>query len=177
MQGMKDNIIVLALLGVVLIGATVFVYIPQGMQLDELEANMVREREHLAEESNRAAVIPDLSREIDTLRDRYRGLDRRLPKQRKLSAFLREISRHLDDPKLSNLSIEPGAPKREELFHANPIVVKFNASYPALAAFLDRIEQMERLTCVEKLVLDSTKSPNGESLEIELHLNIYFTES
>jgi Tfp pilus assembly protein PilO len=177
MHDMKDNIIVLAILATVLIGTTVFVYIPQSTQLDKLETSMTREQERLAEESNRAAVIPDLSREVAALRNRYQGFGRRLPKQRELSEFLREISRHLDDPKLSNLSIEPKAPKREELFHANPIVVRFNASYPALAAFLDRIEQMERLTCVEKLVLDSTKSPNGENLEIELHLNIYFTES
>lgn len=176
MRDKKDNIIVLGFLGAVLIGTAIFVYIPQSRRLTDLETEITHQQQRLAEESDRAAVIPDMAREISALRSRYRGFDRRLPKQKELGGFLREISSHLDDQKLSNCSIEPGAPKREELFQTYPIIVKFNASYPALAAFLDRIDRMERLTCVEKLVIDS-RGDDGQDLGIELQLNIYFTES
>ena len=105
----------------------------------------------------------------------YKDFGRRLPKRRELGGFLREISGHLNQGDLSNQLIEPGNPSREELFHTLPIIMRFKGSYLSLAGFLQRIDKMERLTRVQTLKI--TREKQGDSLDIELQMNIYFTES
>ena len=110
------------------------------------------------------------------MRSDYSNFDRRLPRQKELGGFLREISGHLADEKLSNQLFEPGKPSREELYHTLPIIMRFKGSYLSLGALLQRIEKMQRLTCVQKLKIDAPAGGRDE-MDIELKLNIYFTES
>ena len=110
------------------------------------------------------------------MRSDYSNFDRRLPRQKELGGFLREISGHLADEKLSNQLFEPGKPSREELYHTLPIIMRFKGSYLSLGALLQRIEKMQRLTCVQKLKIDAPAGGHDE-MDIELKLNIYFTES
>ena len=171
----KDNLVVLGILGVFVTLALLLVYIPQSKDLSDLETRITTRQRKLTDDSERAAVVPDLQRTVNLMKARYRGFDRRLPKRKELGGFLREISGHLvADEKLSNGEIRPGTPTRQELFHTLPIVMKFKGPYLALVALLERIDKMERLTRVQKLTATQTKTGD---LDIELQLNIYFTES
>ncbi len=142
---------------------------------------MVTEQMSLDSGHKSCEKLPDLARQVGQMQARYKNMDRRLPKQQELGAFLKEISSDLAEAKLVNQSIEPGSPQREQLYHTLPIVMKFQGSYLSLAAFLKRIQDMERLTRVQTLIIgpnheESRKTTDGD-LSIELHLNIYFTES
>ena len=53
--------------------------------------------------------------------------------------------------------------------------MKFRSSYMNLAGFLDRVENMERLSRVQKLIINN--DDKGDELDVELQMNIYFTES
>ena len=172
----KDNLVVLGILGVFVTLALLLVYIPQSKDLSDLETRITTRQRKLTDDSERAAVVPDLQRTVNLMKARYRGFDRRLPKQKELAGFLKEITRYLAaDEKLSfNGEIRPGTSTKEELFHTLPIIMKFKGSYLALAGLLERIDKMERLTRVQKLT--ATYGETGD-LNIELQLNIYFTES
>ena len=68
--------------------------------------------------------------------------------------------------------MQPGNPSREELFHTYPIILHFKGSYLSVAAFLARIQKMQRLARVQKLKI----IPGLEDkLDVELQLNIYYT--
>jgi len=172
----RYDLIMLALLGAILTGATVFVYIPQGRQLHRLESQITTEQRNHDEKWQQASVVPNLIRYVNSMKSRYHDFDRRLPKQKELAGFLREISRNLADDKLADQLIEPGKPSRQELFHTLPIIVKFKGSYLALGALLERINKMERLTRVQKLTMVPNRREPG-ILDVEMQLNIYFTKS
>ncbi len=88
------------------------------------------------------------------------------------------IGSHLETENLSGQLIEPGSPSSDELFHTLPIILRFNGSYLSVASFLNKLEGMERLTRVQKLqIRRDKKSGRPGELEVELHINIYFTES
>ena len=53
--------------------------------------------------------------------------------------------------------------------------MRFRGSYLSLVDLLQRIDKMERLTRVQRLKI--TREKQGDSLDIELQMNIYFTES
>lgn len=172
---MKESWIVLGVLTGVMATAVIFLYGPQGKRIGELRTAITRQELALATDATKAAVVPSLLREIESMKLQYKDFGRRLPKKRELGGFLREISGHLNHGDLSNQLIEPGNPSREELFHTLPIIMRFKGSYLALAGFLQRIDKMERLTRVQTLKI--TREKEGDSLDIELQMNIYFTES
>lgn len=172
----KDNWITLAVAGVMVVACTLLWYLPQSQRLKQVQASIVAQRDEMQHNSEKAAIVPDLLRHIQEMRERYQGFDRRMPQRKELAGFLREISGILASEELSNQLTEPGNPSREKLYHTLPIIMKFQGGYLSLASLLERIDDMERLTRVQKLLISSSDDAKGE-LDIELQMNIYFTES
>jgi len=170
-----DNWIVLGILGAMIAAAIFVVYLPQGRKLEQVRRSITSQKLALEINAKKAEVVPDMIRRIYELKRRYKGFDRRMPKRKELGGFLLEISRILDTEQLSNTQTKPGDPTREDLFHTLPIIMKFEGSYLSLVSLLERIDKMERLSRVQKLSIE--KQPKGEDLEIEVQMNIYFTET
>ncbi len=171
----RDNLIVLGILAVLVTVAVVLVYMPQGKKLKQFQSQIVSQKRVLSGELLKASVVPQMLRQVEQMKSRYRNFDRSLPKRKELAGFLKEISGHLADEKLSNKEIKPGDPTKEDFFHTLPIKMEFNGSYLSMANMLENINRMERLSRVNKLHIESL--PDQEDLKIDLQLNIYFTES
>ncbi len=150
-------------------------YLPSARKLDRIRQETASRELSLETDGQRALLVPELLRQVELMKGKYKDFDRRLPKRQELGGFLREISESLSKEDLSNQTIEPGKPAQEDLFFTLPIVMKFRGSYLSLARFLERMDGLERLTRVQKLSL----APAGESgaLDITVQVNIYFTES
>lgn len=179
----KANWILAGVLVTAVLAAVLGVYLPQSRKLTQINTQISTQKIAMESDLQSCKVVPELARQVAELKDRYRNLDRRLPKQKELGGFLKEISTNLLQARLSNQTIEPGKPDAAELYHTLPIVMKFEGNFLSLAGFLKRIDGMERLTRVQRMDIgidrDSSKSkdkPAG-NVNIELHLNIYFTES
>lgn len=179
-QATRDNLIIVGILLAALLGAAVLVYLPQRRQLQDLQSRIASQKLHLIDTAKKTSTVPHMVRQVEGMKKRYSNFDRRLPKRIELGGFLREISNNLSKERLSNQLIEPSSPSRAELFHTLPIILRFEGSYPALASFLKRLDRMERLTQVQKLLIHSNTrggQVDSDSLSIELLMNIYFTES
>ena len=172
----KISLIIPGLLAATLVAVLLLVYIPQGDTLEDLRGQITRQTRELKQQAQVASAVPELFERVQAMKERYRNFDRRLPKRQELAGFLQEITGHLADERLSEQVIQPGTPTKEDRFHAMPIILKFRGSYLSLAALLERIDKMERLTCVQRMSLSLDKAQGGV-LDIELQLNIYFTES
>ena len=176
----KDSWIVLGILAVMVAGAVLFVYRGQGKKLDEFKTRITATRAALKAQGQTVAVVPEFIKQVESMRARYKNFDRRLPLRQELGGFLRDISAHLGDEKFSDQLIEPGSPTREDLFHTLPIIMRFKGSYLTSVDFFKRIDEMERLTRIQKLKITRKPAKGDEDdskLDIELQLNIYFTES
>lgn len=171
----RDTWIMLGALTAVVLLLTAAVYLPQARRMEDLQRQIAAEQSLLTSNEERAAVLPEVALRVERMKALYQELDRRIPERTELGGFLREISGHLNDEKMSSQLIEPGNPSREELFHTLPIIMRFQGSYLALADFLEQIDRMQRLARVQKLRIAATTEPT--SLEIELQLNIYFTDT
>ena len=172
---MRDSLIVLGIVSGVVLAAVLAIYMPQNKKLEGIQGEITAEASNLELEGQKAAVVPEMIKQISMMRTRYKDFDRRLPKRKELGGFLREISENLSNEKLSNQLIEPGSPTQQELFYTLPIIMRFRGSYLSLANFLEKIDRMERLTRVQKLQVVS--DPKDQMLDVTLQLNIYFTES
>ncbi|RPI59734.1 MAG: hypothetical protein EHM48_08425 [Planctomycetaceae bacterium] len=170
----RDELIMLGLAGVVLVGVTLVVFVRQGRQLDDLKGQIASRQAALETDAQQVAVVPTLIRQVQDMKNRYSDFDNKMPKRHELHAFLKQVSTSLSDAGLSNQSIEPGNPTREEHFNTLPIIMRFKGNFLALAGFLDDLQKTERLSRVQSIKIASDEK--GE-LNILLQMNIYFTES
>jgi Tfp pilus assembly protein PilO len=172
-----DNWIVLGILIAVIATATILVYLPQGRTLDQIRAQTASNKLALESNSVKAAVVPQLVKQLEAMKRRYRGFDRRMPKRKELAGFLKEISSILAAEDLKILNTEPRSPKQEDLFHTLPIIMKLEGPYLSLAKLLGQIDKMERLTRIQRLSVSKDPKKDTQDLNIELQMNIYFTET
>ncbi len=156
--------------------AIVVVYLPQARELRSIKTMVASRRLALAESSKKAAVIPRMMREVQSLRSRYKDFDRRLPRSKELGGFLQEITAIQQDSALLDPRMETGSPMSEELFNTMPIKMRLRGRYMALTDFLKRLGNMQRLTRVQRLMITALGEDTHE-LGVELLLNIYFTKT
>lgn len=171
----RESWIMLGIAAAVVAAAVILVFLPQSRQVRMLRAQAVAEEAQLAADRAKTSVVPEVMRHIREMKSRYEGFDRRMPQQKELAGFLREISAVVASEDLANQLTEPGNPTRGKFYHTLPIIMKFQGSYLSLASLLERIDDMERLTRVQKLSI--AKDSKSDGLVIELQMNIYFTES
>jgi Tfp pilus assembly protein PilO len=170
----KDTLVGLGLIAALAAAAAVAVYLPQRRRLIEVRTAIATQKSELEAQTSKVRAVPALIRQVQTMRASYRGFDRRLPRSRDLFEFLEQIGASLDAAKLTSRSIEPGQPTAQELFHTLPIIFRCAGGYAELTDFLTRLTQMERLTRIHRLSMRA--DPRSEALDIELQVNIYFTE-
>lgn len=171
----RDSLIMLGVTVAMVVAAVMIVYLPQGRKLDQLHAQATTQQLALESEAQKVAVVPEMIRQVQSLESRYGDFGRRLPKQQELHEFLRQVNSSLAESELTDLSIEPDNPTKEEFFHTLPIIMKFRSNYLTLANFLSSMEKMERLSRIHRLVIRNDEK--GQNLNVELQMSIFFTES
>jgi Tfp pilus assembly protein PilO len=172
----RESWVMLAVAAMLVMAAVVWVYRPQGRRLKQLRTQITVQKLAMESDAKKAAVVPEMLRKVQEMKGRYKDFDRRLPRSKELGGFLQEITQIQSGSQLSEARMETGNPASEELYNTMPIRMRFRGSYLALADFLKSIDRMQRLTRVQRLVILSPKG-DGDALEIELLMNIYFTKT
>jgi len=173
----------LAILCVMLVVSGLVLYWPQSRAMEDIRKQIEVEKSVTGTYAAQVAVVPDLRRQVEDMKIRFRDYGRRMPKQKELGGFLTEIGENFEKERLDNRSIEAGGTRREDAFHTLPITMKFQGNYLSLASFLQRIDTMERLTRVQRLHIKVDQKSLADpkttepKIDCELRLNIYFTES
>ncbi len=172
----RDTLVIAGILGVMLIGAGVFVYVPQNREFDRVCGEITSVGQTLEVQSRSAATVSKIIGQIRALKERCKDFNRRLPRQQELGEFLKEISDIVrEEQGLSNQLIKPGNPTEGAQFNTLPIVMELEGPYLALSRFLHRINEMERLARVHDLAV--TLDPEEDIVNVTIRLNIYFTKS
>jgi len=172
----RENWIMLGLAAGLTVAAIFLVYIPQSRALNTIKTQIATQKIALNDGAKRASVVPDMVRKVENMKSRYKDFDHRLPKSKELGGFLQEITAIRKASELLESRMDTGTPTSEELFNTMPIKLRFHGRYLALADFLRRLDGMQRLTRVQRLLIAGPKEQGGD-LDIELQVNIYFTKT
>jgi Tfp pilus assembly protein PilO len=171
----KDNLIMLGVVAAMTVGYLVTVYRQQSRVLESCKTQANSMRLQIAEDGEKAKRVPAMTREVESMKQRFnKEWDRQLPQRQELGGFLREIAGNLAQSNLSNTITQPGNPTKGSLYNRLPINMKFEGDFLSLTAFLKSIDSMSRLTRIDRLMIKPTEK--DDALEIELGMNIYFTE-
>jgi Tfp pilus assembly protein PilO len=175
MQWTRNNWVALVAFCVLSGAYVIFVHVPLTSRLNDLRAEVSRTEAKIAEDKVSADRIEPLRREVDESRRQFKDFDRRLPRQQELGEFLREISNTAQEQHLESQRIQPGSPTRDKLYNRMPIILNFNGSFTDVVGFLEGLGKLTRLTRIERIEMKPTGE--GQNLQVEMQVNIYFTES
>ncbi len=174
----RDNLIVLGILTVITITYFAVVYRIQSAAADEVSSQRVEVERRLQIDSEQASRVPPMLRQIEKMKRHYNDKDwgQRLPERRELAGFLHEIASGLSQEKLTNQFIQPGNPSQSPLYNCLPITLRFEGDFLSLTRFLKRVDGMTRLVRIERLEIEPGEDTHAQILQIEMGMNIYFTE-
>jgi Tfp pilus assembly protein PilO len=171
----RDNTVLVCILVGLAIAYALVVFRQQSNALAALRDRVSRTAVHVEQDDAKAHRVPAMKREIEQMRQRFtKDWDRRLPQSKELSGFLREIAANLAEARLANQIIQPGSPTKGSLFNCLPITMRFEGDFLSLGSFLARVGQMTRLTRIESMNIKPDQASGN--LQIEISMNIYFTE-
>ncbi len=162
-------------IGIILITFYVFGYRPADNRLTDLRRKIDSNTRYLEGNQDRTRIMPIIAMDVENLRSRLERFDKQMPRQPDLGQFMRDITNISRQTSVRKLSVEPGAPRRTELFSELPIVMKFEGDFLNVFSFLRQTEEMARLTRMRSLSLKCRDATKGQ-VEVQLAMNIYFSE-
>jgi Tfp pilus assembly protein PilO len=164
-------------LAVVLVGFYGFIYRPNSQTLEALDLQIQSKRQTLSGNRSRVQVLPDVMLAVADMHRRLEGNDKQVPRLPELGPFINRITEISHDAGLrKGWTVEPGVPAQSELYREWPISLKFEGDFNNVFAFLREAEKMARLTRVKSLKVRSADTGKSGQVQVELSMNIYFSE-
>jgi Tfp pilus assembly protein PilO len=157
------------------IGFYVFGYRPAVARLETLQLQTQSKQRELDQSQNKARTLPILVKEVQELEKQVEIYDRQFPRQPQIGEFIRDMTQISQQLSLKNWNYKPAAPKRTEGFYELPIMMSFQGDFMNVSSFLRQVEKLQRLTRVKRLLLKN-RDPRTGLVEVEMAMNIYFSE-
>jgi Tfp pilus assembly protein PilO len=92
-----------------------------------------------------------------------------------MDQFMREITQVSEDAALKKMTVQVGAPKRDDRLSEMPIGLNFTGDFNHVLTFLRQTEEMQRLTRIRSLTIKTRDARQG-AVDVDVALNIYFAD-
>jgi Tfp pilus assembly protein PilO len=153
------------------------VYRPNSQRLASLDDQIAVKQRDLTSNKSRVQVLPEVMVAVSKMQDRLADFDKKLPRQHDLGPFINDITELSDQSGVKHKwAVEPGMPARNDGYDEWPIALKFEGDFLSACSFLRRSEAMQRLTRIKSLKMRSIDYGKSGRVQVELSMNIYFTE-
>jgi Tfp pilus assembly protein PilO len=153
------------------------VYRPNSQRLQDLDAQIGTKQRDLSSNKLRVQILPEVLQTVAGMQDRLARFDKKLPKQPELGPFINDITELSHQSGLrTKWEVVPGVPQRADLYAEWPIAIRCEGDFTNVYSFLRRAEQMQRLTRVKGIKVRSADSGKTGKVQVELSMNIYFSE-
>lgn len=153
-----------------------FAYRPNSQRLSDLQSEIDAKRNQLSNNRTQVQVLPDVLIAVNQMRTRLEKFDKKLPGQPDLGPFINDITELSHQAALRKVEVNPGVPQRNDSYAEWPISLKFEGDFVSAFSFLRKAEDMQRLTRVKNLKIRSTDAAKSGTVQVELSMNIYFSE-
>jgi Tfp pilus assembly protein PilO len=152
-------------------------YRPSSAKLADLQLETSHKQVALINNNTQVRILPAVESAVNELKTRLNNYDKQLPRQQELDRFIKDIDTMVRNASLQKYAVNPSVlPIRSEMFAEQPVSLKFQGDFIKVFSFLRQTEQMQRLTRVRELKIKSDRATKPGQVEVELSMNIYFSE-
>ena len=175
------EIIIVALLMAIPVGAWWFVFRPRNAHEQKMRAQIESKQAKLQELNRATATIGNLKKEIGSLEEAVAFFHSKLPSAKEIDKVLQEIWRLAQSSELTTKSIRTldktkknttpavGGPYAEQ-----PISVQLEGNFLGLYTFLQALENQPRIMRIHSLSLDKAKKGPEGNVEASFIMSIFF---
>jgi Tfp pilus assembly protein PilO len=149
---------------------------PASARLAAIGERIELQRRELQTAETRLAGLPSVELQTEQLRQRVEYFDRQMPRHRDLPQLIGDVTKISRSVSLGKLAWRPEATQRRtEQFTELPLDFTFQGNFLNVFSFLSHVEDMPRLTRLQKLDLQAKDGTDGQ-VDVQLTMNIYFSE-
>jgi Tfp pilus assembly protein PilO len=148
---------------------------PENNRLISLRQQIAAQQQQVRTGQAKAALLPQKMEQVEKLRVKVEQFDKRMPRTLDLGQFMRDITQLSQHAALKKLAVQPGVPRRAELYCEMPIQLTFEGDFSSIFEFLQKTEQMQRMTRIRGLSIHGREISKG-LVEVQVSMNIYFAE-
>jgi Tfp pilus assembly protein PilO len=162
---------------VLVVGFYAAVYRPNRQRLDALNLQIDSSRQTLTGNRSRLQVLPEVNVAVAGMQSWLDQFDKTVPRLPEIGPFINDITEISHQAGLrKGWTVEPGVPTQSDSYREFPIALKFEGNFENVFSFLRQAELMKRLTRVKSLKVRSADAGKSGQVQVELSMNIYFSE-
>ena len=156
-----------ALLGVVLIVATYFIFVKdQQAQLEALERQHQVLRDEFKEKQGRAANLEPLKQQLAQMELMLQQMLRQLPSKNEMPDLIVDVSQTALASGITNELFQPGPETMKEFYAEKPISLRMLGTYHQFGAFVSGVASLPRVVIMT--MHDISLKPRGDTSSLML---------
>jgi type IV pilus assembly protein PilO len=166
--------VILSLLpAVIIVTAVIFLFIlPKNKEIKSLEIKIAAQENEIAKDQAKAAKLPQLTLENETLQKRLTELKQQLPEEKEVSSLLKQVSDLCISAGLKVSLWKPEGKRTHPsgIVYEIPVKVELTGSYHNLGHFFSSLTKLNRIVNISEFRLGNAKPDRGQAI-----LKIAFT--
>lgn len=169
----KQQVIILLLGAVVLVGFGIFRYAPIIRTKAELKTQMTEQSLSMDQIQVFSRRLPELHQQKEQLLRAVRSNAGKIPEGKEYAQLWQQIAEVMNACQLENQLVQPEAEKRSDELCCVPLKIECTGTLQQIFTFFQSLEKFERLICFEEVQL---KNDNDLSamLKLNARANVYY---
>jgi len=140
----------------------VLFYVPNAGEAKAAARKLAEARADRKIKWHQSQGLADLDEEVTTMTTDYQRDLSRIPREGEMPEFLKKVSDFLRAAGIQLREVIPEDPQAKEDYVEQPMVLTFETSFRAGYGILDRLENMDRITRVDRLEMVSLPGDEGK---------------
>lgn len=150
---------------------------PRSTERTTLAANIEANKKQLGVDRKGVQGIDELREQVKELRSAARNANKIVPVTSDLADVLRRLNSELLAQGMSHQEVQTQAIVNGSDFNVIPLSMRFQGDYPGIFEFVKNIENMPRLTRINRLEISGVPTNPNEPVLVRLELTTFSTSS
>jgi Tfp pilus assembly protein PilO len=149
-------------------------WLPQQGRERRLQARIEAAQQQRVAERDHAADLANLSRTVAQLRTTVAQAPRSVPPQGEMAALLRQLTAEAGQDRLGQQEVGTQQVIVGTDFCLMPLNLSMKGSFPAVFAYLDRIESLPRIMQINRLDVSGNAAKPADPVAVRIELSAFF---
>ncbi len=164
-----------AVLGLVLVGFGIGIYLPARYERSKIQTRIDAAKAELGIDPAAAAGLKRYYGQGVALRDEVSGAQRYIPQMEEIASVLRGLTESLGAFETAEPEVVTRQAKDYADYSVVPVSLAFDGRFPAAYGVLDRIESMPRLIRVDRLHFQADARTLEAPMAVRLELSTFYS--
>ncbi|MCK4959500.1 MAG: type 4a pilus biogenesis protein PilO [Planctomycetes bacterium] len=169
----KQQLIILALVAVAVIGFASLRYYPLTRQAKNIRQTAALQSDMIAVTEEQTRKLPQLRTNVDQLRQVAETYDTKIPLSRDFAGLWQQIAEVMNKHNLKDQIVQPETEIHGQTLNCIPISVKCSGSLDQIFGLCQSLDGFERLIRVKQIKLLNDKDFTGR-LELDVKASVYY---